>query len=131
MDGGTLSGSDPLASVIEQEASALGKSASASQFIANTSFRDKGGSDDICPPGGPYSPPYVYDRADAGVLTMPFKSSGTIVPHTYVYEWWVNNLSVPCPFNTACAARTQADNTTNEVRAEEFRAQVRAALKTW
>jgi hypothetical protein len=131
MDGGTLSGADPLAAVIEQEAAALGKSSSAAQFIANTSFRDKGGSYDICPPSGPCSPPYIYDRADAGVLTLPFKSSGTIVPHTYTYGWWVNNLSVPCAFGASCAALTQADNTTNEVRAEEFRAQVRAALKTW
>lgn len=131
MDGGTLNTGDPLAGVIEQEAAALGKSASASQFIANTSARDKGGSYDVCPSSGPCSPPYVYDRADAGVLTLPFKSGGTIVPHTYTYGWWVNNLLVPCAFGTSCAALTQADNTTGIVRAEELRSQVRAALKTW
>lgn len=131
MDGGALSSSDPLAGVIEQEATALGKSASASQFIADTSARDKGGSYDVCPSSGPCSPPYVYDRADAGVLTLPFKSGGTIVPHTYTYGWWVNGLLVPCEFGVGCAALTQADSTTGVVRAEEFRAQVRAALKTW
>ncbi len=131
MNGGTLSSGDPLAQVIEQEAAALGKSASAAQFIANTSARDKGGSYDVCPASEPCSPPYIYDRADAGVLTLPFKSSGTIVGHTYTYGWWVNNLLIPCAFGVNCSARVQADNTTNIVRSEEFRAQVRAALKTW
>jgi hypothetical protein len=134
MLGGTLSASDPLATVINQEASAQGKSAIASQFISNVSWRAKGGSYNICPPSGNCSPPFVYDRSEAGVVTLPFKSRGSIVPHTYAYGWWVNNLLIPCPFSAtdnSCAALGQADATTGKIRAEEFRAQVRAALKTW
>ena len=132
MNGGTLGNTDPLATVIKQEAAKRGKSAIAGAFVAATSARDKGGSYDICPSSGNCSPPYVYDRADAGVLTLPFKSSGKIVPRQYLYGWFVNGLSIPCTFsNTTCAARVQADKTTATIRAEEFRAQVIAALKTW
>ncbi len=131
MNGGTLSKSDPLATVIKQEAAKQKKSGSATAFIAATSARDKGGSYDVCPSSGGCSPPYVYDRADAGVLTLPFKSSGKIVPRSYLYGWFVNGLSIPCAFGVTCSARTQADNTTATIRAEEFRAQVAAALKTW
>jgi hypothetical protein len=131
MNGGNLSGNDPLAAVIKQEAAKQGKSGVANAFIAATSARDKGGSYDICPAAGNCNPPYVYDRADAGVLTLPFKSNGNIVPHQFLYGWFVNGLLIPCTFNTSCAARTQADNTTSAIRAEEFRAAVAAALKTW
>ena len=117
--------------MIDQEAAAQGKSAIAAQFIANVTVRDKGGSYGICPSSGPCSPPYVYDCSDAGVITLPFKSSGSIAGRTYTYGWWVNNLSVPCAFNTGCGALTQADATTGQLRAEEVRAQVRAALQTW
>ena len=65
------------------------------------------------------------------MLTLPFKSSGKIVPHQYLYGWFVNDLSIPCVFGSACLARKQADKTTGTIRAEEFRAQVAAALKTW
>ena len=96
-----LSSSDPLATVIKQEAAKQHKSGSANAFIAATSARDKGGSYDVCPSSGGCSPPYVYDRADAGVLTLPFKSSGKIVPHQYLYGWFVNDLSIPCAFGVS------------------------------
>jgi hypothetical protein len=131
MNGGVLATTDPLATVIRQEAAKLGKSSKAASFIAKVTFRDKGGSYDVCPPSGGCNAPYVYDRSDAGILALPFKSHGAIVPRTYTYGWWVNNWVVPCTFGAACAARAQADATTRLIRGEEFRALVRAALKTW
>jgi hypothetical protein len=131
MVGGTLSSSDPFSTVINQEAAKQGKSAIASQFIANVVVREKGGSYDVCPAAGNCNPPYSYDRSNAGVLTLPFKSAGTIVPHAYAFGNWVNNVEIPCQFNTTCAARTQADNVTRQLLGEQFRAQIKAALKTW
>ncbi|MFL5824267.1 MAG: serine hydrolase [Solirubrobacteraceae bacterium] len=122
MLGGTLSNSDPLATVINQEAASQGKSGIASQFISNTTWRAKGGSYDICPASGNCSPPYVYDRSEAGVLTLPFKSAGSISGHTYAYGFWVNDVLIPCTFPVQgqpnCAARNQADSTTRQIRAE-------------
>lgn len=132
MNGGALSSTDPLADVIRSEATSLGKSATvASSFIAAVRFREKGGSYDNCPLTGTCNPPYLYDRSDAGYLTLPWKSGGVVASRTYTYGWWVNDLTVPCGFGTTCAARTQADATTGRFRPEIFRALVRAALQTW
>lgn len=62
---------------------------------------------------------------------LPFKKNGVVVPRTYTYGWWVNDLVVPCAFGVSCSARVQAGATTRLMRGEEFRALIRAALKTW
>ncbi|MEI7743892.1 MAG: serine hydrolase [Chloroflexota bacterium] len=132
MTGGTLPSTDPLATMIRREAKALGKSnTQATAFIGKVTLRDKGGSYDVCPPSGPCSAPYVYDRSDAGYITLPFKSKGVLTPRTYTYGWWVNDLMVPCAFGATCSARTQADAVTRQIRVEELRVLIRAALKTW
>jgi hypothetical protein len=132
MNGGKLASADPLAAVIRSTAKSLHKSSAvASSFIARVTYRDKGGAYDNCPLVSSCNPPYLYDRADAGYLVLPFKVHGVVRPRAYTYGWWVNDLHVPCTFGVACAARVQADATTATVRPEIFRALVRAALKTW
>lgn len=132
MNGGTMSSSGPFADMVLQEATAQGKPGVAAAFIANITYRVKGGSYDMCFLTGPCSPPYDYVRSNAGQLTLPFKrTDGTIRSQPYVYGWWVNNVSIPCQFGVSCAAKVQADNTTSEFDPEIFRALVSQALQNW
>lgn len=131
MNGGAMPSTGPFGDMVREEAAKLGKTSSSSLFISQTKWRVKGGSYDMCFPTGDCSPPYNYVRSNAGVLTLPFKSSGAAAPRTYAFGWWVNNLKIPCSFGTACTAKNQADNTTAKFNPEIFRAQVRAALQTW
>ena len=75
--------------------------------------------------------PYLFDRSDAGYIILPFRTKGRLAPRTCTCGWWVHDLVVPCAFDVSCAARTQADAATRQIRAEELRVLVRAALKTW
>jgi hypothetical protein len=132
MNGGTgVSSSSPFGQMVSAEAAKVGKSADVTAFLAAIQISDKGGSYDVCPPSGNCSPPYNYDRSDAGVLQLPFKSAGSVVLHPYTYGWWVNNVSIPCAFGVTCTAKTQADNTTNSFLPEIFRHQVDLALQGW
>lgn len=131
MNGGGIAPAGAFGLMVQAEAAAQGKAAIANQFIANVSTRTKGGSYNMCFPAGGCNPPYDYVRSNAGLLTLPFKNGAVITPHPYAFGWWINDLSIPCAFGVACAARVQADNTTAKFTQEIFRAQVRAALQTW
>jgi hypothetical protein len=142
MVGGYISSTSPLATIIRQEATALGKStAVANSFIANTWRRWKGGSYDVCPSTGSCSPPYEYIRTEAGIISLPAKVSGTISPRLYVFGRFVEKLSMPCRFQnpgesaasygSVCPPWKTANDTLAKARDESLRAQVRSALATW
>ncbi|MBV9487879.1 MAG: serine hydrolase, partial [Frankiaceae bacterium] len=129
---GTISSSSPFGQMVTQEANKLGKSGAVSGFLAAIQQRDKGGSYDMCFTTGACDPPYDYVRSDAGIMQLPFKTAGgSVVLHNYAYGFYVNDLSIPCAFNTTCAAKTQADDTTNQFLPEIFRHQVDLALANW
>lgn len=139
MLGGPLSPTNGLVNIINQEASALGKSSVVSTFVANTALRSKGGSYDICGSSG-CSVSYEYIRSSAGRIQIPFKQSGAIVQREYVYGRWVNGLILPCApqgsqttaqAEAACPAFKAANQAFNDGGYELFRSEIRAALKTW
>lgn len=132
MNGGTMPSSGTFATMVQQEATALGKPGVASAFTAAVTWRTKGGSYDVCPPSGSCSPPHQWYRSNAGVLTLPVKSStGAVLPIDYAFGWWINELQLPCAFGTSCTARTQANSVISRLDSELFREQVRTALATW
>jgi hypothetical protein len=139
MLGGTVAAGTPLATIVSQEATKLGKSAAvATSFRQNMNQRSKGGSYDIC---GSSCNPYTYYRSAAGRITIPFKSGATIVPTDYVYGRFVDGLTIPCAVKSAsettaqaearCAKYKAANKAMNDAGTELFRSVIRAALQTW
>lgn len=137
--GGPVASTSPLAVIVRDEATKLGKSSQvADDFIANMSARSKGGSYDIC---NTDCSAYEYIRTGAGELTIPFKTSGVISPRTYVNGSWVNGLNIPCAPKGAsetvaqaearCPAFKAANDAMRNSGNEKFRTVIRAALKTW
>jgi hypothetical protein len=130
MLGGGIGSSSALATIVRQEATALGKSAAAANaFIAQMDSRFKGGSYDICITS---CNPYFYYRSNAGRMTLPFKSgTGAIVPVHYVFGQWANDLSIPCGPGVNCSTKVAADNALGNAGNELFRKEIRQALQTW
>jgi hypothetical protein len=139
MNGGAVSSSSGLAAIVRDEATKLGKTPQqAASFISNMNVRSKGGSYDVC---NSTCSAYTYIRTAAGRMTLPFKSSGSIVPTDYVYGRFIDGLFINCAPKGAgetvaqaesrCLAYKKANAAYNKAGDELFRTQVRAALQTW
>lgn len=139
--GGPINSSGALADVIREEAAALGKSSTvASQFIAQTQTRSKGGSYDICGPLG-CSFSYTYTRSAAGRILLPFIDHGVVVPTEYVYGRFASDVYIPCSpkgstesvatAEARCPAYKAANDALDASASEMFRAEIRKALLTW
>jgi hypothetical protein len=133
--------SSGIKAIVDSEASKLGKSASvASAFYNEMEIRSKGGSYDMCFPTGSCPSPYMYVRTHAGRMTIPFKSSGRLVPTDYVFGEFVDQMSINCgwqgtksaaTYGSECPAWANANTAIGTAFNELFRSQINAALKTW
>lgn len=139
--GGPISSSGALADVIREEAAALGKSSTvASQFIAQTQTRSKGGSYDICGSLG-CSFSYTYTRSAAGRIMLPFIDHGVVISTEYVYGRFASDGYIPCPpkgptesvatAEARCPAYKAANDALDASASEMFRFEIRKALMTW
>jgi hypothetical protein len=132
MIGGTPPSSSTLGDIVREEAASLGKSpADAASFIANVDYREKGGTYFFCLVNGCTT--YKTDISVAGRITLPFKNGASIVPTSFVYGRFVNDLVIPCVVNSGCAAETRAHSAIDTLGtgAETFRSEIHAALLTW
>jgi hypothetical protein len=123
--GGPASASDPWGQVVTQEAAAQGKSAIVSQFLAQLNVRSKGGSYGICLAT---CNPYKDDLSLTGWVSIPFKSGGVVLPRTYEFGDFVNDLILTC---SNCTASNNALNNLSGTAAEAARSTIRQALATW
>ena len=75
---------------------------------------------------------YKADFSIAGVLTLPAKTTtGTVVPKSYAYSDFVNDLYVPCASGSGCAAEKAAYAMIGQVADEAARPAIDRALKNW
>jgi hypothetical protein len=132
MIGGAPPSTSTFGDIVRQEAASLGRSpADAASFIAAVDYREKGGTYFFCLVDGCTT--YKTDIMVSGRITLPFKASGTVVPTSFVYGRFVNDLVIPCVVNSGCAAETKAHSAIDTLGtgAESFRSEIRAALATW
>jgi Beta-lactamase enzyme family/Bacterial tandem repeat domain 1 len=129
--GGVPSSTDYLVTVIDQEAAKLGKSSQvAAAFASQVVNHWKAGGYVICMASDCSA--YKADYSVAGVLTLPAKTTtGTVVPKSYAYSDFVNDLYVPCKWNSGCAADTAAGAMIGHVADEAARPAIDKALKNW
>jgi hypothetical protein len=129
--GGVPSSTDYLVTVIDQEAAKLGKSSQvAAAFASQVVNHWKAGGYVICMASDCSA--YKADYSVAGVLTLPAKTTtGTVVPKSYAYSDFVNDLYVPCKWNSGCAADTAAGAMIGHVVDEAARPAIDKALKNW
>jgi hypothetical protein len=128
--GGTPSSSDYLSTVINQEATKLGKSSIAATFISDTLNHWKAGSYSFCMASNCSA--YKADFSDAGVMVLPAKNStGKITPKSYAYSDFVNDLYVPCTPGSGCSAENAAYAMIGQVADESARKAIDTALKNW
>jgi hypothetical protein len=136
MLGGGVSSSSALGDVVRQEAAKLGKSSDAPAFIAAMSYHEKAGNEFMCVSSNCASNPQYLDFTSiSGVMVLPFKSAGNVVPTDFVYARFGNDFVLPCvPGSGGCAADTAeltAITTVAAGGAETYRQQIAAALATW
>jgi len=108
--------------VVNQEATALGKSSTtATNFCNAMTFLAKGGDYAY---GGSY--PRLESHGDIWLASVPYKSSGTIAPRYYVLGEFVDQISISSSteINTVNTARSK-------VKQEALRPYIHAALTTW
>jgi hypothetical protein len=126
-----------VTSVIQQEADAQNKGGVANDYGSKVVISVKGGSYDVgCPPGSPSSCVFGYYRTAAGRVTLPYKvtsnGSTTIVPRSFVFGYFVNDLAIPCgDTKPQCARLAAADTAFGKMYSEISRAAIREALKSW
>jgi hypothetical protein len=72
----------------------------------------------------------VVTRNEAGVLTVPFRTSSGIVPTDYVFGSFITGLRAGCP-SFPCAAAERAATAMDAAVPEMFRPVVRQALQGW
>lgn len=108
-----------LASVIDQEAAAIGglSAATIGSFKSMARMAHKGGNYSLNNGG-----PQFYHRAEFGWLSLPFIAGGNLTDREYAFGAFVNDASVDA--NASAAIYTDA-------LPELFRSQVHAALLTW
>ncbi len=143
MNGGPIPSDGRLADIVREEGADLGVSATrVARFIERFQTWSKGGSYDVCWPGGSAcDPPYQYIRTGAGRASLPRLVGGAIVQKEYVYGNFVEEKNIDCRFRdagesaavygTLCPTWNQANATLNTAGAELFRAEIRKALATW
>ena len=109
--------------IVQQEATALGKSATvATNFCNRITWLAKGGSYQY---GG--SLPWTISWANGSLTSVPFKNAAhTVVPTYYYYGDFVDNTTINSTSeqNAIAAARTTAYQ-------EALRPYIHAALETW
>jgi hypothetical protein len=128
--GGVPSSTDYLVTVIDQEAAKLGKSSQAAAFASQVVNHWKAGSYVFCMASG--CADYKADFSIAGVLTLPAKTTtGTVVPKSYAYSDFINDLYVPCAPGGGCAADTAVGPMLGKVVDEAARKAIDQALKNW
>lgn len=123
-------GAGSLSTIISQEATSLGKSATvASQFGAAIRRWGKGGSYGTClPDSSGNCGQRVTIRSGTGLIQLPIKVSGILQYRTYSYARLISDVPVPC-WN--CASETVFLNSYSNASNELFRDEIRAALQTW
>ncbi len=136
MLGGAVPSSSALGDVVRNEALKAGKSADAAAFISAMTYQEKAGNEFMCVVVSCNSSPQYLDFTSvAGVIRLPFKSGGTVVPRDFVYMRFGNDFVLPCvPGSGACAADVAAESaisTLGTAGAETYRQQIAAALATW
>lgn len=128
--GGVPSSTDYLVTVINQEAAKLGKSSQASAFESLVVNHWKAGSYSFCMATG--CADYKAEFSIAGVLTLPAKNTlGTVVPKSYSYSDFVNDLYVPCVPGSGCTAENAAYAMIGQVADEAARGAIDQAFKNW
>jgi hypothetical protein len=99
-------------------------------------YHEKAGNEFMCVSSDCNTTPQYLDFTSvSGVMVLPFKSSGTIVPTDYVYTRFGNDFVVSCvPGSSGCpddTAEVVAITTVDAGGAETYRQQIAAALTTW
>lgn len=124
--------SGPLQTIINQEATKLGKLAIASQFGSLIRRWGKGGS------YGTYlnDTQAVIIRSGTGLIRLPIKVAGVVNYRTYSFARLVSDVPVTCfeDFDTAtvtCPSDTNYTNAYNNAANELYRDEIRSALLTW
>lgn len=129
--------SSSLQAIINQEATAAGKSGVAASFGAQVKTYSKGGSYGTClGDGSDGCGQMVIVRSSAGLMRLPIKSGGLLSWITYAYGHLISDVPVPCweNFDTdavECPTDTNYTNAFNTVKPELFREVIRSALATW
>lgn len=124
--GGTPVATDPFGSVVKQEAALLKKSSIVGKFLAAMNVRWKAGSYEFCLSSS--CAPNKLDLALTGWMSIPFKSKGKTVEHSYEFGDFVNDFVETC---NSCTAQTNAYNNLEAVGAQAALTTIRAALATW
>jgi Beta-lactamase enzyme family len=130
LPGGLIASSNYLVTVIYQEAAKLGKSSVASAFAGDVFNHWKAGSYSLCMANDCSAS--KVELSIAGVLTLPAKTTyGAIVPTSYAYSDFVNDLYMPCAPNSGCPAENAGGAMIGEVAAEAARPAIDQALQNW
>jgi uncharacterized protein YodC (DUF2158 family) len=113
---------DSICPIVNQEATALGKSAAtATSFCDLMTWIAKGGSYQYAS-----SFPYIVSWDGVSLTGVPYKSSGVVAPKYFVFGEFVDGTSI--------GSQTEADSV-NAARAklyqEALRSYIHAALATW
>lgn len=127
--GGPGAGGAAFNKVISEEASVLGKSSIASQFLSSVDVRWKAGgySFGLSPSGTS-----KIDFSLAGLTYLPFKTStGVIQEKSYYIGDFINDLVIHCPSTGPCPPSDQAGGLLLGGVAEALRGPISAALATW
>lgn len=126
-----------LQTIINAEAAALGKSASAASFGSLVQRWGKGGSYGTCLPnasGG--CAQKVIVRSGSGLIRLPIKVSGVTSYRTYAFARLISDTPVSCWENTStaavdCPSDTNYTNAYGNASNELYRDEIRSALQTW
>lgn len=118
--------------IVDAEAADLGKSqAVADDFLANMRTAIKGGSytNGVGCPNGSTGECKLIRRTGFGVLSLPFKVAGGIVPKDYVYGSFVDG-TYEC--GSSCSDELDAiSQARSSAQKEIVRSRIREALMTW
>ena len=127
-----------LQTIINAEAASLGKPQSTALAFGQAVRRwSKGGGYGTClPDSAGACGQKVTIRAGAGLIELPFKSGGVVVPRVYSYANLVSDVPVSCwedgnPDYVSCPSETNYVNAFSAAQPELFRDIVRAGLQTW
>ena len=122
--------SSALQTIINQEATSLGKSAAtATSFGALVKSWSKGGSYNTClPNSGGGCGQKVIIRSGAGIIQFPIKVSGATQYRTYVFGRFISDVPVP---DWTATFMTPFEDAYSKAANELYREVVRSALATW
>lgn len=130
-------GAGSLQTIINEEATKLGKTAVATQFGTLIQRWGKGGSYNTCLPdanGG--CGQKVIVRSGTGIIRLPVKVSGAVQYRTYVFGRLISDVKTGCWEDTdtamiECPADTNYSAAYSKAANELYRDEIRLALMTW